>query len=182
MSEPFRRASRSAYPDKPTTVEAEAAWAAFPLTPLRPEQVAGSVIQASTLQALDSDTHIIQKLRRFGETRDFVKRYGDPRRGGVIRRIRHDPAAAPSHERKLVRERTEPNPIMNASTRLAKYSPSDEATVKAAFLASLTRHPEPAELGHFAWLLAGSKGNDRDRALTDLCWTLINTTEFSWNR
>lgn len=182
MSEPFRRASRSAYPDKPTTVEAEAAWAAFPLTPLRPEQVAGSVIQASTLQALDSDTHIIQKLRRFGETRDFVKRYGDPGEEEFAGESGTIPQRLLLMNGKLVRERTEPNPIMNASTRLAKYSPSDEATVKAAFLASLTRHPEPAELGHFAGLLAGSKGNDRDRALTDLCWTLINTTEFSWNR
>jgi hypothetical protein len=182
MSEPFRRASRSFDPDKPTTAGAEAAWAAFPLTPLRPEQVAGSVIQASTLQALDSDTHIIQKLRRFGETRDFVKRYGDPGEEEFAGGSGTIPQRLLLMNGKLVRERTEPNPIMNASTRLAKCSPLDEAAVKAAFLASLTRHPEPAELAHFTGLLAGSKGNTRDRALTDLCWTLINTTEFSWNR
>ena len=38
------------------------------------------------------------------------------------------------------------------------------------------------ELGHFARLLADGEGNTRDRALADLSWTLINTTEFSWNR
>lgn len=182
MSDPFRRESRSADPGKPTTTEQEAAWAAFPLTPLRPEQVAGSVIQASALQALDSDTHILQKLRRFAETRDFVKRYGDPGEGEFAGESGTIPQRLLLMNGKLVRERTEPNPIMNASTRLANHSPSDETAVRAAFLASLTRHPEPAELGHFAGLLGGSKGNSRDRALADLCWTLINTTEFSWNR
>lgn len=182
MSEPFRRESRSADPDKPTTTAGENAWAAFPLTPLRPEQVAGSVIQASNLQALDSDTHIIQKLRRFGETQEFVKRYGDPGEKEFASESGTIPQRLLLMNGKLVRERTEPNPIMNASTRLAKYSPSDEAAVKAAFLASLGRYPEPSELGHFTGLLSGRKGNDRDRALTDLCWTLINTTEFSWNR
>jgi hypothetical protein len=54
--------------------------------------------------------------------------------------------------------------------------------VKAAFLASLTRYPARGELAHFVAGLAGTKGEDRDRAFTDLCWTLINTTEFSWNR
>jgi hypothetical protein len=182
MSDLFRRESRSADPDKPTTVEQETTWAAFPLTPLRPEQVAGSVIQASTLQALDSGTHIIQRLRRFGETRDFVKRYGDPGEEEFAGESGTIPQRLLMMNGKLVRERTEPNPIMNASTRLAKYSPSDETAVKAAFLASLGRYPEASELGHFTGLLAGRKGNERDRALTDLCWTLINTTEFSWNR
>lgn len=182
LSDPFRRASRSADPDKATTPEQEAAWAAFPLTPLRPEQVAGSVIQASTLPALDSDTHILQKLRRFGETRDFVKRYGDPGWEEFAGESGTIPQRLLLMNGKLVRERTEPNPIMNASTRLAKVAPSDETAVRAAFLASLTRHPEPAELGHFVGVLAGLKGKDRDEAFTDLCWTLINTTEFSWNR
>jgi hypothetical protein len=111
-----------------------------------------------------------------------VKRYGDPGEEEFAGESGTIPQRLLLMNGKLVRERTEPNPIMNASTRLAKYSPSDEAAVRAAFLASLTRHPEPAELGHFAGLLSGSKGNHRDRALTDLCWTLINTTEFSWNR
>lgn len=182
LSDPFRRASQSSDPDKPTTPEQEAAWAAFPLTPLRPEQVAGSVIQASSLSALDSDTHILQKLRRFGETRDFVKRYGDPGEEEFVGESGTIPQRLLLMNGKLVRERTEPNPIMNASTRLAKYSPSDEAAVKAAFLASLTRHPEPDELGHFSGQIAGLKGQARDEAFTDLCWTLINTTEFSWNR
>ena len=182
MSEPFRRESRSSDPDKPATMEQETAWAAFPLTPLRPEQVAGSVIQSTTLKALDSNTHFLQKLRRFGETQDFVKRYGDPGEEEFAGESGTIPQRLLLMNGKLVRERTEPNPVMNSSTRIAKYSPSDETAVKAAFLASLTRYPAHAELAHFVSGLAGTKGEDRDRAFTDLCWTLINTTEFSWNR
>lgn len=182
LSEPFRRESRSADPDKPTTTEQEAAWAAFPLTPLRPEQVAGSVIQSTTLKALDSNTHILQKLRRYGETQDFVKRYGDPGEEEFAGESGTIPQRLLLMNGKLVRERTEPNPVMNSSTRISKYSPSDETAVKAAFLASLTRYPAQTELDHFVAGLAGTKGEIRDQAFADLCWTLINTTEFSWNR
>lgn len=182
LSAPFRRESRSENPDKPTTIEEEAGWAAFPLTPLRPEQVAGSVIQASTLQALDSDTHILQKLRRFGETKDFVKRYGDPGEEEFAGGSGTIPQRLLLMNGKLVRERTEPNPVMNSSTRIANFSPSDETAVQAAFLASLTRYPAQAELDHFVAGLAGTKGDSRDQAFSDLHWILINTTEFSWNR
>jgi len=182
LSEPFRRESRSADPDKPTTTEQESSWAAFPLTPLRPEQVAGSVIQSTTLKALDSNTHILQKLRRFGETQDFVKRYGDPGEEEFAGESGTIPQRLLLMNGKLVRERTEPNPVMNSSTRISKYSPSDETAVKAAFLASLTRYPAQTELDHFVAGLAGTKGDARDQAFADLCWTLINTTEFSWNR
>ncbi len=182
LSEPFRRESRSSYPDKPTTLEQEASWAAFPLTPLRPEQVAGSVIQSSTLKALDSETHVLQKLRRFAETQDFVKRYGDPGEEEFAGGSGTIPQRLLLMNGKLVHERTEPNPVMNSSTRIARYSPSDETAVKAAFLASLTRYPAQAELDHFVGSLAGTTGDVRDQALADLHWTLINTTEFSWNR
>ncbi len=181
-SEPFRRSSRSADPGKPVTPEQEAAWAAFPLTPLRPEQVAGSVIQASSLPTLDGGTHILHKLRRFGETREFVKRSGDPGEEEFAGEAGTIPQRLLLMNGKLVRERIEPNPVMNASTRLARCSPSDKAAVRAAFLATLTREPEEAELAHFTGTLANTRKEARDRALADLCWALVNTTEFSWNR
>jgi len=182
MSDPFRRASRSDDPDKPTTMDQETAWAAFPLTPLRPEQVAGGVIQSSTLHALDRSTHIIHKLRRFNETREFVKRYGDPGEEEFAGEAGTIPQRLLLMNGKLVRERTEPNPVLNASTRLAQHSPTDDAAIEASFLATLTRHPTPAESGHFAATLAGKEGDARDLTLSDLYWSLINTTEFSWNR
>lgn len=181
-SAPFRRESRSADPDKPVTPEQEAGWAAFPVTPLRPEQVAGAVIQASTLQTLDSHTHILQKFRRFNETQGFVKRYGDLGEKEFSGESGTIPQRLLLMNGKLVRDRTGQNPLMNASTRLSKCSPTDESAIKAAFLAAFTRYPLPEEMDYFVASLADSKGDSRDRALIDLCWALINATEFSWNR
>ena len=181
-SDPFRVDSRAENPDKPVTAAQEVAWAAFPVTPLRPEQVAGSIIQASVLHALDSNTHVIQKMRRFGETRDFVKRYGDPGEDEFDEKSGTIPQRLLLMNGKLVEERTKPDPIINSSTRLANYAPSDSATLDAAFLAILTRYPLPEERTHFTALLAGEKNNARERAVADLYWTLINSTEFSWNR
>ena len=181
-SAPFREESRSETPDKPVTTEQEAAWAAFPVTPLRPEQVAGSIIQASALQTLDSNTHVIQKMRRFGETQEFVKRYGDPGEDEFDEKAGTIPQRLLLMNGNLVNERTKPDPIINSSTRLANYAPSDAVTLDAAFLAVLTRYPVPEERSHFTALIDGKKSKEREQALTDLYWTLINSTEFSWNR
>lgn len=181
-SEPFRRESSSTDEAAPVTAEQEMSWAAFPVTPLRPEQVAGSIIQAGTFQALDGSTHILQKLRRFGETRDFVKRYGDRGEDEFAEESGTIPQRLLLMNGKLVHERTEPNPVMNSSTRLANHAPSDASTLDAAFLAVLSRYPNEKERSHFAPLLAGLKKKERERALADLYWSLINSTEFSWNR
>ena len=181
-SDPFRRESRSVDPDKPVTAEQESTWAAFPVTPLRPEQVAGSVIQASTLQALDGSTHIMQKLRRYGETRDFVKRYGDRGEDEFAEESGTIPQRLLLMNGKLVNERTKPNPVMNSSTRLAHYAPSNAKTLDAAFLALLSRYPTDPEREHFTRLLEGKEKKARERAMADLYWSLINSTEFSWNR
>jgi len=52
-------------------------WACFPLTQLRPEQVAGAVLQSSSLKTIDASSHIFVKLARFGQQNEFVQRYGD---------------------------------------------------------------------------------------------------------
>lgn len=181
-SSAFRRASHAGDPDKPITMEQEAAWAAFPPTPLRPDQVASSVIQAATIRSLGPDDSLFQKLRRFGETRDFVKRYGDPGENEFVGASGTIPQRLLLMNGRLVHDRIEAGPIFNASTRIARLAPSDEAAVRAAFLASLSREPNETELRHFASTLAGTNGGARDRALADLCWALANSTEFSWNR
>ncbi len=182
LSSAFRRDSRSGDPAHPVTLRQEEVWAAFPVTPLRSEQVAGAVIQSSSLASLDGEAPFLQKLRRSGEIRDFVRRFGDAGED----ELSADPGTVAQRllvmNGKLVRERTEPNPLLNASTRLARHAPSDEAAIAAAFLAALTRYPEGSELAHFSTSLAGTKAQARDRALSDLCWALANSTEFSWNR
>ena len=53
--------------------------------------------------------------------------------------------------------------------------------MEVAYLTVMTRRPTPEELAHFESRLAGTKDQERKDRLTDLFWTLLNTTEFSWN-
>ena len=54
--------------------------------------------------------------------------------------------------------------------------------MEAAYLAVFTRRPSVDEASHFTALLASGKSNNsHSNAMTDLYWTLMNATEFSWN-
>ncbi|MEQ8791095.1 MAG: DUF1553 domain-containing protein [Pirellulaceae bacterium] len=167
--------------DFPVTTEHESKWAVFPLSRLRPEQVAGGLIQASSLTTIDANAHIVLQLARYFQENDFVERYGDTgedefdERGGTI------PQRLLMLNGNLVQERTENNLVNNAATRIALLAPDNAKAVEAAYLAVLTRGPSPRELDHFTRNLAGSKGRDRSRRLEDLYWVLLNSTEFSWN-
>ena len=178
----FQRDSRSPDPDSPVTREQEDAWAAFPVTPLRPEQVAGSIIQASSLQPLDANTHIVQKFRRFSETRDFVKRYGDQGEAEFQEESGTIPQRLLLMNGKLVGERIKPNPVMNAPARLAGFDADNEKVIEAAFLTAFTRYPDTAEQEHFVSLIENERNKARGRAMSDIYWALFNSTEFSWNR
>ncbi|MDT9120995.1 hypothetical protein RSW84_26510, partial [Escherichia coli] len=59
------------------TPEHEEKWSVFPLTRLRPEQVAGSIIQSSSLTTIDANSHIVAQLSRYAQQSGFVERYGD---------------------------------------------------------------------------------------------------------
>jgi hypothetical protein len=140
------------------------------------------VIQSSSLQAIDQSSHIFHRIRRFGETQDFVKRYGDQGENEFLETAGTIPQRLLLMNGKFVAERTQPNPIMNGATRLANYAPNDEGAVSAAFLATLTRRPNAIEREHFESLLTDAKGKNRERVMEDIYWALINSTEFSWNR
>ncbi len=175
-TEVFRRSSLS-----PTDAATATAWTSFPMTRLRPEQVARSMYQAASLSTVDASSHILLRLQRFGETRDFVNRYGD--QGAE----EFEPVTATVAQRlllmngKLVREHAKENIIMNAATRIGALARDDAAAVEAAFLAVLTRTPSPQEMEHFSTLLHGTKRSERARRMEDLYWSLFNSTEFSWN-
>src|SRR5262249_50892606 len=55
----------------------EKAWAAFPVSRLRPEQVAGGVQQAGSVTTLNQDSHILWRIVRAAGENEFVRRYGD---------------------------------------------------------------------------------------------------------
>ncbi len=175
-TEVFQLDSRA---DFEITDKHEARWAAFPLSRLRPEQVAGSMIQASSLSTIDADAHIVWQLTKFGQTNDFVQRYGDTgddeftdRGGTITQRLL-------LMNGELSKERTTENPLMNASTRLAILA-DDAAAIETSYLAVLSRRPTEDEKKVFLDVLADKKMS-RTNALEYLFWVMLNSTEFSWN-
>ena len=178
-TEVFRR--QSVAPEGAEPAACEAVWASFPMSRLRPEQVARSIYQAASLGTVDAASHILLRLQRLGETNDFVTRYGD------MGENEFEPVSATVPQRlllmngKLVQERTKENPIINASTRIGMLAASDDAAVEAAYLAILSRTPSTAERAHFVKSLEGSRKSERSRRMEDLYWSLFNSTEFSWN-
>ncbi|MDZ4784397.1 MAG: DUF1549 and DUF1553 domain-containing protein [Planctomycetia bacterium] len=59
---------------------------------------------------------------------------------------------------------------------------SDEERVEALFLSSLTRLPTEQESSVLSTYLAnGGANGDRRQALSDVCWALLNSAEFSLN-
>lgn len=158
---------------------AERAWAQFPLTRLRPEQVAGAILQAASISTINADSHIITRLLRLGEQNDFISRYGDngddefDGRGGTI------PQRLVMMNGKLVSEKTKGGPF-SATTRIHWLAFGDEMSIEAVYLAALTRRPSREEFAYFEDELK-DKTRDRGQIIQDIFWALINSTEFSWN-
>lgn len=156
-------------------------WAAFPLGRLRPEQVSGALLQAASLSTIDAQSHVVVRLFRHLREREFIERYGDagseefePRAGTIPQRLLMMNGS-------LVQERIGEGPLASACAQIAALAPSDDAAVETALLATLSRRPTPHERLHFATRLQGTTGQERSARLADLYWTLLNSTEFSWN-
>ena len=165
------------------TTRHERYWAVFPLTRLRPEQVAGSILQAASLKTIDAETHFLFRLRRSNEENEFITRYGDngedefAASGGTI------PQRLLMLNGVLVDERTkvEGGPFNNnASARIAVLAPDDRSAVEMSYLATISRRPTRTEQEYFVQRIGDSEGADRNRHLEDLFWSLLNSTEFSW--
>ena len=83
----------------------------------------------------------------------------------------------------MVRDRTRQNPVIlqNASARVANFATSNDQAVEVAYLIVLSRRPTANELSHFRAVLPEIGADERGPALEDLCWVLINSSEFCWN-
>ena len=180
-SRPFQLDSRSADPDQVITQQHEETYATFPLTRLRPDQVAGAVIQSSSLSTIDAGSHVISRITRFTQTSEFLKRYGDMGEDEFGESSGTIPQRLLLMNGELVDKRTGNNMVGNAATRIGALAINDEEAVRVAYLTLLTRLPSMEELQHFAPTLEGLKGDERGQAMQDICWALINATEFSWN-
>lgn len=184
-SAPFQLDSRlpssAAQEAEPNLVEYERCWAVFPLTRLRGEQVIGSVVQASRLTTIDHESHILLRLVRFGSQADFLKRYGDAGAQELEAQSGTIPQRLLMMNGQIVHERTKPDLVTNAATRIAALAPDDKRAVEVAYLTVLTRRPSAAEMEHFVARLKDKTGEERSECLADLSWALENSTEFSWN-
>ncbi|MCX4244519.1 DUF1549 domain-containing protein [Paraliomyxa miuraensis] len=182
-TEAFGRESRapSAEDDEPRLEARLSTWAEFPLTRLRPEQMVGALLQSASLSTVDHESHVVIKLARFVQEREFVRRYGDAGEDEL------EPDAGTIPQRllmlngDLVHRRTRDDLVGNAATRIAMLTDDDARAIEVAYLAVLTRRPSPVEAEHFGRRLSGLRGKARREALTDLYWTLHNSTEAAWN-
>ena len=71
--------------------------------------------------------------------------------------------------------------MANAATRIARLAPSDDKAIEVAMLAVLSRRPAEDEAVYFQKEFAATSDRPRNERMEDFYWTLLNTTEFSWN-
>lgn len=159
----------------------EKAWAIFPLTRLRPEQVAGSILQSTSIATLDSDRHLLIRLIRYGDENNFVTRYGDSGedefegRGGTI------PQSLIRMNGEMVRDKINGGPS-HGSAQINMLTTSDAKAVEAIYLCVLSRRPTANEAAYFEkYLQDNTVPLNRTDRITDIYWALLNATEFSWN-
>lgn len=154
-------------------------WAVFPLSRLRPDQVAGAIIQSTSLTTVDSTSHIVERLVKFGQQNEFILRYGDPGEEEFNERGETVTQKLLMMNGKLVAERL--NDGINSPSRLRGLSPDVSTAVETVYLAVLSRRPTPSETDYFESQMIDATRSEQRQKTTDLFWTLINSIEFSWN-
>ncbi len=154
-------------------------WAVFPLIRLRPEQMAGAVVQATSATTLDATAHIFVRLDVFGQEREFVQRYGDygedeftPRGETVTQRLL-------LLNGEMIRERIQGT--FRLPIKLSGLASTPERAVEIAYLSCLSRSPTAAETEELVSMFRDKHRNEWADVCQDLYWMLLNSAEFSWN-
>ena len=80
---------------------------------------------------------------------------------------------------KMVDEHTDNNPVMNASSHIRMFAADDAQAIETTYLTILNRYPNENERQHF--LERFNETGQLQKSIEDLCWILINSSEFSWN-
>ncbi len=176
-SDAFQRDSRAVFD---VTEAHEKCWAVFPISQLRPEQVAGRLFQACSLTALDSTSSIFAQLKVFGDTQDFLQRFGDKGEDDFEADSVTIPQRLIMMNGNVVAERTKVDLVANAATRIADMVRGESNAVEAVFLTVVNRVPSPEESRTFTQYLKDKRSSKRE-AVSDIYWALLNSTEFSWN-
>ena len=154
-------------------------WAAFPITRLRPEQVIGSMLQASSIKTSDQDSHWTNRALRFFRELDFVREYGDLGDDELTERVGTIPQALLRMNSQFAAEWTK-STIFSAAGRIAGMAPDDDACLDLCFLVCLTRRPTPEERQVIRKQLKDTKRDDRSAVVEDIFWSLFNSPEFCW--
>ncbi len=105
----------------------------FPISQLRPEQVAGRLFQACSLTALDSTSSIFTQLKVFGETQDFLQRFGDKGEDDFEADSVTITQRLIMMNGNLVTERTKSDLVANAATRIADMFAKNPMRSKLSF-------------------------------------------------
>lgn len=177
-TEALRRCSSIDYP---ATQEQEEIFAAFPLTRLRPEQVASSLVQVSSLHTMDEDRNLLVRFSALASRNDFIEIYGDAGEDELAVRQGNIPQRLLMLNGKVTQDRTKAGLLTSASS-IAAFAPDDRKCVETAYLVYLCRLPSPEEVDYFRATLQGKTGETRQHAIEDMMWALVNSTEFSWVR
>jgi hypothetical protein len=154
-------------------------WMVFPLMRLRPDQVAGAVIQSVSLTTIDSTSHIVQQLAKFGQQNEFVKRYGDAGENEFQTRGETVTQRLLMLNGEMIKEQLQSG--LNSPQHIGVLSPETRKSIETVYLATLTRRPSGQELEYFRARLDGFSGDEYTEKVQDLYWTLINSIEFVWN-
>ena len=154
-------------------------FAVFPITRLRPEQVAGSIIQSTSLKTIDSTSHVIARLVKYGQQNDFVARFGDLGEDEYNDRSETITQRLLMMNGELVNERLTGG--LNSTTRIALLAPDNKTAIETVYIATLARKPSSEESIYFIEQLEDLDGDDRNKKISDIYWALINSVEFVWN-
>ena len=151
------------------------------MTRLRPEQMAGSVIPGVVADDHRRESHVLYRPKRLFAPGDFLKRYGHLGEDEFGSKNGTIPQRLLMMNGEVVQDHLKANPIMNASTRIGTLAPDDASAIETAYLAIFTRRPTQEEAEYFTGKLSAAPRKQRGEAMADLYWTLMNSTEFSWN-
>ncbi|MDG1874391.1 MAG: DUF1553 domain-containing protein [Mariniblastus sp.] len=157
----------------------ESNWSVFPALRLRPGQVAGAIAQSTKLATIDSTSHIITQLTKFGQQNDFVQRFGDPGEDEFKDRGETVTQRLLMLNGSMIDERLKN--LLHTPVFVARLSPDVERAIETIYLATLTRRPSAQEKRRFVSQISSFSGDERVEAVLDLYWALINSAEFRWN-
>lgn len=185
-SKPFLLESNSERDDPKQLDQMKSNFAIFPLVRLRPEQMIGSMLQASSIKTIDQNSHLISRFLKLTRSNDFVKEYGDLGENELEDRAGTIPQALLRMNGQLTRDAVDSTPL-SAPGRISVMAKDDRKCLELCFLVCLTRRPTDEEFTELVPLLSNKRPNGADFSVSrgnrveDIYWILFNSPEFAWN-